>query len=308
MALAGGMTLHLVLSRAYLRAAATVVVTLAALLPPIGYVATSFLTTAAGAATERDHILAIDVIPQHSQPGQWFDAGAAAGFSLVIVALLAVRIRAFRTLIFIPLLIGVLGTIAQMLTGSNGLALIFPWRVSVWVFPLACTALAALGVHLFGPVVERDRLVRAAFFGTVAGLLAIALAAKVSFVIGERSDRPSYTAAAEMVRTGSPRNAVVMVDPDSGEDFRLLAQRPTFADWKTHPYEASAVTAWFERVSTVRDLYRELDTEPCAAVRAAPSLGVTLVLEPTSTRPCPAASTYYEDDDWRVYHASTFGG
>ena len=92
---------------------------------------------------EAQRILAEVRIPHHAVVSRWFDAVAAA--QLVWVGFGVYALRGTRA--FVPLVVAAAGAVALTLVvtafPNPSLALLFPWRVSALLVPVATLALAA---------------------------------------------------------------------------------------------------------------------------------------------------------------------
>ena len=88
-------------------------------------------------------ILAEVRIPHHSVPSRWFDAVAGAQLAWIGAGLFLLR----RTPLFTPLAVAAAGcvllTALQLATGGHALALMFPWRISVLLVPVATAVVIA---------------------------------------------------------------------------------------------------------------------------------------------------------------------
>src|SRR5262249_9200549 len=132
----------------------------------------TFSPTSAEAFREAQDILVNVRIPHHCRVDLWLDPVAAGQIVWMVLGIALT----WRTRLFLPLTITFLGatllTMAQVATGSNGLALLFPWRVSAVLMPVATAAVLARLVSLPGLPLE-GRAVRAV---SVTALLALAAA------------------------------------------------------------------------------------------------------------------------------------
>ena len=90
-------------------------------------------------------------IPHHTGVRNWFDAVAVIQIVFMTVGLIVLR----RTRLFVPLAIPAVAsailTVIQVLTKNNSLALLFPWRFSVVLMPVAVAVLLA---KLAGPIAD----------------------------------------------------------------------------------------------------------------------------------------------------------
>src|SRR5205807_953301 len=107
------------------------------------YVLLNFAPTSPEAFATAQDLLVNVRIPHHSWPRLWLDEIALAQLAWVVLALaLAWRTRLFAVLA-VPLLLATLLTLAQAATGNHTLALLFPWRVSAVLVPVATAVVLA---------------------------------------------------------------------------------------------------------------------------------------------------------------------
>src|SRR5262249_10843310 len=84
-------------------------------------------------------------IPHHTQPLLWLDNHphlrldpvAAFQIAWLVLGVALARPRPLRIALAVPALLATILTLAQVATGSNALALLFPWRVSAVLVPVA---------------------------------------------------------------------------------------------------------------------------------------------------------------------------
>ena len=86
-------------------------------------------------------IIAEERIPHHARPARWFDAAAGFQVGWIVIGLIALR----RAVLFVPLTVVTLltaaGTGAVLATHQPTLELLFPWRVSAVLIPVATAAI-----------------------------------------------------------------------------------------------------------------------------------------------------------------------
>ena len=123
-------------------------VALLAVLPILIYTSLNFTRSPAEVSAQARDILVNYRIPHHALASWWFDATAVIKIALVIFALFIVRKNRLFWILAIPFIVAVLLTIVQVLSGSTVLALLFPWRISIFLVPLSTALILAWGVQL----------------------------------------------------------------------------------------------------------------------------------------------------------------
>ncbi len=262
------------------------VLTLVLVLPVMAHVVICFGPTSPQTFAEAHDILVNLRIPHHTRPDLWFDWVAALQILWVVGALgLVWGTRLFPVLLVSFLLGGVL-TLVQIATGSQTLALLFPWRISAVLVPVATTVVLA---RLVGW--ERLPLTgRGVWFTSAVGLAGLVAAGvtirlqHLAFRTGNE-DRPllEYVRAhrapgdvylvpvriPDLVKSthGSlssdfkplaEKRQDARVIPIDLQRFRLEAGTPIFVDFKSIPYKDTEVIEWRDRLYWVRELQEDL--------------------------------------------------
>jgi hypothetical protein len=125
------------------RAVACGALALAVVLPAVGYNLRTFLPEEANLLKEAQRILARERIPHHAVVERWLDTVAVVQHGVMVAGLIALR----RTRLFLPLLVPTVASailsVFQVVTDNDALALLFPWRFSVVLMPVAVAVLLA---------------------------------------------------------------------------------------------------------------------------------------------------------------------
>jgi len=278
----------------------------AVLAPVAAWAYVSFRPSGADLYARAADILIRLRLPHHAIPIKWLDAGVAAQTLIVVAALALAR----RSPLFVLLLVGTIfvavSTAAQMSSGDPTLALLFPWRLSTVLVPIAATCLAAAGV-----AAGLDRLADRP--GWIRGLQAAALAA-VGLAVAVGVFRFRAEEEAQRVDPAGPMMAYVadslapgevyFIDPKL-QDFRLRTGAPIVVEAKAIPYRADEVTAWYDRLKVARSFFLgRPDWIDCAVVDVARGeFGAThVVLSPEQLGlVCPQLGELFNDGEYAVY-------
>jgi len=218
-------------------------------------------------------ILVHERIPHHALVSSFWDSAHNIQVGIIVLGL----IFAFRSRLF-PIMLslaigGLLLSLVQVLTGSDSLALMAPWRVSVLLVPLSVSVI--IGALVSG-LINLLRMNKPAFL-----LVFIPLALYVVFidVRGGMSIQDTYGSGRrerrlvemmEAVKTNKQPGEVYMIPPTDAyfNDFRLFTGAPTFINWKSHPYKDVDILEWYERVERAESFYRSSGIEKCELLRA----------------------------------------
>jgi len=232
--------------------------------PIVAYVASYLGPTNGDALATAQKILVEERIPHHAKVSVWF--GKEVIFQLAI-ALLALAVARDSRRLFIMLVgclsISVALTLLVALTHHNGLALVFPWRMSAWLVPV-CSALwlwrviGALPGKVFESRVTCGRLM--AFGCLFFIVLAAGLGIKRTLAV-KREEVDEKVIECEIAM---PQKSEVFLVPLEFENFRMATGMPIFVDFKSHPYKDVQVIEWAERVKLVRKFYAASDPQELA--------------------------------------------
>lgn len=248
-------------------------VALGLVLPMTIYLASRFVLSDDEAARTAGQVISADVRqPHHADPRLWFDAGAMIQLTIVLAGLvLSYRSKRLFIVLLVCTILAAELTLYQVFTGERSVALLFPWRTSVWLVP-ACSAvvLGRMCVGL-GRLIDRVFAARSPRFAMrgVIGLAAVGLVGlsligvqrTVSNVHEDRS-RDDFTTFA---KAHAAEGQAYLVPTDL-KRFRLQTGLPTYVDWKSFPYRSSEILMWHDRVETANAFY---DARGNAAVVAA---------------------------------------
>ncbi|RMG95670.1 MAG: hypothetical protein D6705_13055 [Deltaproteobacteria bacterium] len=244
------------------RALVTATIGLITVTPIVVYVVANFVDTDPATAETAARILARERIPHHALPSRWFGAVAVVQVGLVVLATAIVRDRATKTLFGVPMVLAVVVSSIVAVTGSNRLALVFPWRSSTVLVPAATACLIGTIVRVTferAPSLARHML------------RVLWLAFLASVVYGATAmGRPAHWADddAEAVYAHARASATagqLWWIPEHFERFRLATGLPAWVDRKSHPYDPESVLEWRRRIEATRRLAR--GTADCAEIR-----------------------------------------
>lgn len=306
-------------------------VALALVVPAIAYVVLQFGPTSPEVFAEAQDILVNSRIPHHARPDLWLDPVALLQIAWIALSLVLVRKTPLFTVLGVPFVLAVLLTVAQMATGSNILALLFPWRISAVLVPIATTIVLSRLVllpTLPAPVRSLDLASMVGLCLLVAAGAWIAdqrLAFRVSddeedlmaFVRLERSPGDTYFLPVRVpdlvaATRGSlssdfkplaEKKADAKVIPVDLQRFRLHTGTPIYVDFKSIPYKDTDVLEWRDRLYLAQSLQERIRKgETAPALAELRRLGITHVVVPVGS---PIASAelelVHEDPAYRVY-------
>jgi len=113
------------------------------------YVLIRFGPTSATAFAEAQNILVNVRIPHHARVDLWLDPVAALQIAWVALAVLLARPPRLRTVLGVALGLSALLTVIQIMSGNDTLALMFPWRISAVLMPIATAVMLSRLIVIF---------------------------------------------------------------------------------------------------------------------------------------------------------------
>jgi hypothetical protein len=247
-------------------------------LPIIVYTLTSLGPTSAPISAQAQEILVEERIPHHAVVAQWLDATTVAKLALILGALTLARGTRLFPILLIPLILGASLTAVQVAADSNTLALLFPWRVSALLVPIATAVLIDAAAGRMAPWAQRHPGPIRLLCLTTISLLALAGAARFILELREMESDPAGPMMAYVQDTLAPGQAY-MIPPDL-QQFRLATGSPAFVDLKSIPYLDVEVVEWFARMRIEGWVYRDRPEEVDCALfdRLRDEYGVTHVV------------------------------
>jgi hypothetical protein len=223
-------------------------------LPVLLYTALNFFPTAPDVA----QILVEFRIPEHTLLSYWLDWTTVFKAALVLSALVLTRKTRLFWILLISLLILLILTLVQWLTGSNSLALLFPWRLSTYLVPISTAillgwAVAGITDRSFPWFQRHSRAITIICWSSI-GLLVLAGLARFGLDLQRRQNRIE-AGALNFVQQNLAAGQTYLVPPKL-QDFRLETGAPAFIDFKSIPYENSEVRTWYDRLRRARFFYQ----------------------------------------------------
>jgi hypothetical protein len=306
--------------------------------PVVAYSVVTFAPTSPETFAEAQRILAHVRIPHHAEPERWFDSIAAAQVAWIITAILLVRNPKLRAVLLISFTGSLLLTMLQIVTGSDTLALLFPWRTSALLVPVATMvvfarlvdfAAARMGTPSPGQISAGQFACATALAACIVGGILISYAGLgfrtspdelplLEFVKANKKRGETYLLPVEVPKIGAgPRGAAstnFTPAPRRGKNghliaidlqrFRLFTGAAIYVDFKSIPYQDGEVLEWHRRLLWARRVYEhsEWDADIIAEVRRE---GITHVVAPAD-RPQrgPGLTMIYEDAAYRLYRVA----
>jgi hypothetical protein len=241
-------------------------------------------------------------IPHHALVSLWLDLTAVVKICLVALCIYLVRRERIFWILLLPFLAASLLTIAQVITRSYSLALLFPWRVSIFLVPL-CTALliARLVIRLLRiPSLHTSGWQKAIMVSSILVVSLCVLVGGIRFVLDNQRKVQEAERTVESYIYAHKSAQDTYLTPVKMQDFRLFTGAPVYVDFKSIPYKDADVLEWYRRVQLADQFYK---TQDCDILHALSGEGVSHAIVPTQDLPlnCPLIEETYRDPDFVVY-------
>jgi hypothetical protein len=298
--------------------------TLLAVLPVVVYSAWAFAPTSPQMIEEAERIIAEFRIPHHALIRRWL--GPIDGLQIAWMALaVALCPSRLRILLGVPLLLSTALTLAQAATGNLMLALLFPWRISSVLMPIAtCVILARLASRLpnrpWAPLLWLAAAILALAGGGVIQIEGLAYHMNESelpaleFVRDHKGPDDIYLIPVRIPSVEGARGSksTSFMPPPRGQDkhlivvdfqrFRLFAEAPIYVDFKSIPYKDADVLEWRRRLDQCEKWYTQRRWQDADVRDQLRREGITHVVV-TADKPIPdeGYEQVYADDFYRIY-------
>lgn len=297
-------------NRNWRKALAVGVVSGLLILPVFSYMYFTFADTNPELAQRATDIIVNERIPHHSIPAVWLD-GEGAYFQTIWVAIAIVLVRhtPLATILLIPYAIAVSLTGVQMLTDSDMLAFIAPWRISVFLVPVATGIILGQFIswlfrRFHRTALRHEILIARASIAVILTLAIIGGYHQVQRLHAEDETFPMM----KFVRDHLQAEQTYLIPPDSKElrKFRLYTGAPILVTRKTHPYQDIEVIEWNHRLELGKEFYKVKRRRSCRMLRNEFSdYGITHVVLPKENfkSRCRRLVELYRDEEYGVYSA-----
>ena len=282
--------------------------------PILVYILRTFGPSSPETFAEAQHLLAHFRIPHHAQVDRWLDGIAGAQIGWILLALYLVRGSRLFVILSVCFVLGLALTLVQVGTGNDTLALLFPWRVTSILVPIATAIFLARIVQRlsawFAPASLRQaRILQSACIALLA--LAVAGGAFITyFGLGYRTNTQE-SALLEHIRANKSQGEVYLLPVELPklttasrgaaslnftpppqrstqnqnisvdlQQFRLYTGAPVYVDFKSIPYKDVEVLEWHERVLWNHRLYEQRDWNDEQIIKELRRRGITSVVVP----------------------------
>lgn len=273
--------------------------------PILAYVFIVFRPTAPDIWPESRAILVHYRLTRHTDLSRWFGWVASLKVAMAVVATYVVRRTEFLWVLLLSTMVAVGLTVAQVLSGSDALALLFPWRLSVWLVPLSISIILACAISWLHDELGR-RVAKAREFLVALSVVALVVCVGAGAIVmarrfGSRVGIESVSVMAFVKAGASPKQVYLI--PVQWRNFRLSTGAPTFVEYWFVPYNDAAVVEWRRRIRLAEVFYGSGGDERCRIQRElSANYKVThAVLRGNDSGVCDAWKLLSQDGNSRLY-------
>ena len=256
------------------------------------------LTSGDPLVRDRAHqLLAETRIPHHAIPSKWRLGETVPFFIVGSAAAWLGRKWLIGQLLIVMLSVVAAAVLWAIMDYNPTFAVAAPWRVSVFLAPLAWVVLLSEVAKWItrktrrGSFITLDGLGRASIIALILACLAGILGVVVDYQ--SKMGKKYYPISRFLENYHEPGNQYLV--PLNQMNIRLEAGVPVFATWKSHPTKDSEFLEWYKRIETARAIYEK------PADRAQPTMldlleshSVTHVIWPVSKGEFPFSRMGHE--------------
>jgi hypothetical protein len=225
--------------------------------PILIYTISNFVSTPIESTQAARHILVTFRIPHHAIIIDWFDTTSVVKILLLIAGIILARKTRLFHILLIPATIGMILTIGQIISKSNFLALLFPWRISTFLIPIS-TALFLYKISGWIVSLKAKNPKKREFIYTITCLICLILISIVGtirlFLDFQRKAKVPEIALFSYINTTKQPTDIYLI-PIKMQDFRLATGAPAYVDFKAIPYQDQDVLEWYRRIKKAEKVY-----------------------------------------------------
>jgi hypothetical protein len=270
--------------------------------PTLVYTYQAFGSADQATANEARNILVTVRIPHHADIASWFDTTAWVKLILFLLAMFVIRhARLFPVMLITGLIVAIL-TVTQLITRSDFLALLFPWRASIVLIPLSTFLLVDWMIGRLSSLPlfrnqERHGVIFTVLFVFVIFSVLVGITRQV--IDQYRKNNSPEAGLFQYIRQKNHRDNLYLI-PVKLQDFRLETGVPVFVDFKSIPYRDVEVLEWQRRLFLADDFYNNPSCDSLTNIIF--SEKITDVVVPSGIRlsNCNGIFTIYKDKNYNI--------
>lgn len=279
--------------------------------PILLYTYTSFGSTSSEVPAQAREILVNYRIPHHAQVDQWLDSTVVVKLMFVLAALYLSRHSGNLFAILLgSTLVASLLTVIQIVLGSDIFALLFPWRLSIYIVPLSTTIILAAITTLITsiPLLSVPNRIKFIKILNAAAIVMVVMVGTIRFKLDiERQENDPQRSLFSYVYTHKQAGELYLT-PIKMQDFRLASGAPVFVDFKSIPYKDTDVLEWYRRVQLTDNLYKNFDCDQLKDMVSNNQITHVVIETSQMNTECGFLEITYQDQNFtlfKIIHATS---
>ncbi|NEP73355.1 MAG: hypothetical protein F6K25_19590 [Okeania sp. SIO2G4] len=283
------------------------VVSFISVLPVVSYMTITFRPTSPELFQISESLL-VNRIPHHSFPDIWLTEPAAPiQILVVVIALYLLRKTRLFFILFLPFATATILTIIQIISVSNTLAFLTPWRVSAFLVPISTCMISAYIVAVifdrYYPQIMKYK--KTLEIGSLVGIYLFILSGvgiQLEKLTINQKDTPIIM---EYVKENKQAGDIYLVPYASGKfvDFRIATGAPILINLKSHPYKDTEVIEWHNRLLMAQQFYDNFAIAKCQALQnLIDKYQIThIIIKNDDSIQCSGVERTYIDNLYKMY-------
>lgn len=294
----------------YRKALALGVLSIALVGPILTYSYLNFRPTTNVIFHNAQNILVNERIPHHAKVGIWLSKFTLIQISVVMFGIYLTRKTRLFLVLLIPFLISLILTVIQMVTESNTLALLFPWRISIFLVPISSSIVLARIIIFF-----REKLVGIKSNEVIFIKYSMVVAV---FILGYIGAHRAVSLFNKSIERGDPLTKFITANiapsdvfmiPTDMESFRLATGAPILVDFKSHPYKDIEVVEWQHRLELANHFYESTEISGCyllGSIINKYKVNHIIFKAGAVNVWCDMYKEIYSDNDFKIYRLKSY--
>lgn len=296
--------------------------------PVLVYNFITFAPSSPKTFAESQHLLAHFRIPHHTQIHRWLDGIAWAQIGWILVAMFLVRGSRLFAVLSVCFVGSLALTLVQVATGNDTLALLFPWRTSSFLVPIATAVILTQTLNHFAFCSYRAMQYIYGFVliifvtgGVVISYLGLGYRTNtqesklLEYIRDHKTAEDVYLLPVELPKLTSGQRGAASLNftppPQRSaqkqnisvdlQQFRLFTGAPIYIDFKSIPYKDVEVLEWYRRVLWNHQIYEQRDWNKHEITTELALRNITHVVAADRDISCAALMLVYTDEHYRLY-------
>ena len=267
-----------------------------------------YMTSVFGPVVPEIHAKSLEILSErlspHAIPSRWINWTVFLKIGLILPAIFLSRKKPLFSILLWNFTAATVLTLFQMISKSRTLAFVFPWRLSVYLVPIAVAVLAAvLTSSIVDKSVSRNRFFRARW--SLLCWVVITGCAAGGVVLMDREwkslRREESVGMMDFVQQRKTSGETYLI-PIALERFRLYTGAPIFVDYKSQPYEDSRLVEWQKRIDLANRFYEKgFDCRLLKELSLRYRITHAVIPAESSFPGCPFLKEIYRDRYYRVF-------